>query len=105
VFDDPLFAFFAQLNLPGVLTAPISIVDGPDYFCLIEPASESWARVGDGTVTQGGSLQLWDTLERAHKDWIALDRPAPDQFHITITADGQQCVGLDGDDRCWSLPL
>jgi len=105
VLDELAFAFFAQLNLPGVLTAPIAVVDGPSYFCLIGPNSGSWARVQDGHVTQDGPLRLWDTLEQAHAHWTDLDRPAPQEFHITITPDGRQSVTVDRAGRSWPLPL
>jgi methyltransferase of ATP-grasp peptide maturase system len=105
VLDEPAFAFFAQLNLPGVLTAPIAFVDGPRYFCLIGPDSSSWARVQDRHVTQGGPLRLWDILEQAHAHWIDLGRPAPHQFQITITRGGRQSVTVDRAGRSWSLPL
>jgi len=105
VFDGLAFAFFAQLNLPGVLTAPIAFVDGPSYFCLIGPDSGSWARVQDGHVTQGGPLRLWDTLEQAHAHWTDLGRPAPQEFQITITRDGRQSVTVDRAGRSWPLPL
>jgi protein-L-isoaspartate O-methyltransferase len=105
VLDEPAFAFFAQLHLPGTLTAPITIADGPSYFCLLEPNSRSWARIHDHQVTQGGPLSLWDTLEHAHDQWIGLDRPAPHQFQITITPDGRQSVTTDHTEQAWQLPL
>lgn len=110
VLGERSFRFFAQLALPGTETGPIRIKDGPWYYCLTDPASQSWARVEtetntDRSVTQGGDRRLWDELEAAHDLWQRLEQPRPENFAITITPDGQQVVALPGTDRRWSLPL
>jgi SAM-dependent methyltransferase len=105
------FGLLAQLTMPGTQAARIRITDGPMYFCLTDPASQSWARVDDvGTssdhpVTQGGDRRLWDELEAAHDLWQRLGQPNPESFTITITPDGDQAVDLPGSGRLWSLPL
>jgi protein-L-isoaspartate O-methyltransferase len=106
-----VFGFFAQLSMPGTQAARIRITDGPMYFCLTDPASQSWARVDDaGTstehpVTQGGERRLWDELEAAHDLFYRLGQPLPEDFTITITPNGDQLVKHSGADRSWSLPL
>src|SRR5262249_27193147 len=105
VLDDRAFAFFAQLNLPGVVTAPIGLVNGPSYFCLIDPNTGSWAREDAGNVTQGGPRSLWDEFEQAHADWIALGRPQPHRFQLTISPTGRQYATLDHPEPTWPLPL
>lgn len=105
------FGFLAQLTMPGTQAARIRITDGPMYFCLTDPASQSWARVEDmGTstdhpVTQGGERRLWDELEAAYELFQRLGQPLPESFTITITPDGGQVVDLPGASRSWSLPL
>ncbi len=110
VLDERSFKFFAQLALPGTETGPIRITDGPWYYCLTDPASQSWARVdtettADRVVTEGGDRRLWDELEAAHDLWQRLNQPCPQDFTITITPDGEQVVTLPGADRRWALPL
>src|SRR5205823_8012356 len=38
------FGLLAQVAMPGTQATRIRIVDGPMYFCLIDPASQAWAR-------------------------------------------------------------
>lgn len=110
VLGERTFKFFAQLALPGTETGPIRITDGPWYFCLTDPVSQSWARVdtettADRAVTQGGDRRLWDELEAAHDLWQHLDQPNPQDFTISITPDGEQVVTHPGTERQWTLPL
>jgi methyltransferase of ATP-grasp peptide maturase system len=106
-----VFGFFAQLTMPRTQAARIRITDGPMYFCLTDPASQSWARVNDaGTstehaVTQGGQRRLWDELEAAYDLFHRLGQPLPEDFTITITSNGDQLVKHSAADRSWSLPL
>lgn len=105
------FGFLAQLTMPGTQAARIRITDGPMYFCLTDPASQSWARVDDtGTsadhpVTQGGKRRLWEELEASYDLFQCLGEPLPENFTITITPSGDQAVDLPSADRSWSLPL
>jgi protein-L-isoaspartate(D-aspartate) O-methyltransferase len=109
VLGERSFKFFAQLALPGTETGPIRIVDGPWYYCLTDPASQSWARVDtettDRAVTQGGDRRLWEELEAAHELWLRLDQPRSQDFTISITPDGEQSVTLPSADQSWTLPL
>lgn len=108
------FGFLAQVAMPGTQAGHVIVRDGPTrgpmYFCLTDPRSQAWARVGTDTtterpVTQGGDRHLWDELEAAHDLWTRLGQPRPENFTITITPDGDQVVDLPGVDRSWSLPL
>jgi methyltransferase of ATP-grasp peptide maturase system len=111
------FGFLAQLTLRGTEAGHVIARDGKTrtmYFCLTDPRSQSWARVGTGVVTdttttypvtQGGDRRLWDELEAAYDLWQRLGQPRPEEFTITVTPDGDQVVDLPGADRSWSLPL
>lgn len=80
------FPLFAQLGIPGSLTAPVHIESKGEFFCLIHPDSQSWARVelGDDAairpVVQGGSRRLWDELEASYELWCSLKRPSRDHL-------------------------
>nr|WP_225956780.1 methyltransferase domain-containing protein [Amycolatopsis lexingtonensis] len=108
-----VFAFFAQLAMPGTESGHVKVQDGPMYFCLTDPPSGSWARVeattgdpaADRQVTQGGDRPLWDELEAAHELWLQLRQPHPEDFTILVTPDGEQVVTHPAADKRWSLPL
>jgi protein-L-isoaspartate(D-aspartate) O-methyltransferase len=104
------FALFAQFALPGTRSVSVTVGSDQTFFCLVHHGSQSWARVelGDDThrpVTQGGTRHLWDELETAYKLWANLNRPARDQFTITVTPDGEQYVSLPESPHRWELPL
>ncbi|WP_284742810.1 methyltransferase domain-containing protein [Amycolatopsis sp. RTGN1] len=108
-----VFAFFAQLAMPGTKSGHVKVEDGPMYFCLTDPRTGAWARVdtaagdpaADRPVTQGGDRRLWDELEAAHEQWLQLQQPRPEDFTILITPDGKQLVAHPAADKRWSLPL
>lgn len=108
-----VFAFFAQLAMPGTESGHVKVKDGPMYFCLTDPHTRAWARVeatpgdpaADRQVTQGGDRRLWDELEAAHELWLQLQQPRPEDFTIMITPDAEQVVAHPATDRRWSLPL
>jgi methyltransferase of ATP-grasp peptide maturase system len=92
------FEFYAGLELPNVVALGDHLLhdDG------------SWARHrtidGAHLVEQGGPRRLWDDVERAHDEWIALGQPSRDRFGVTVTPEAQE-FWLDsprGDHR-WSL--
>lgn len=107
------FAFLAQLAMPGTEAGHVIAKTGATrtrHFCLTDPHSQSWARVGTDTptgrpVTQGGDRRLWDELEAAYDQWTRLGEPRPEHFTITITPDGDQVMDLPDADHSWSLPL
>lgn len=104
------FGFFAQLSLPGTRTETIRVKGGPMYCCLVDPHSEAWARMelvepgaAERLVMQGGERRLWDELEAVHEQWERLEQPQPEQFTISISAEGEQVVNLPGTERVWGL--
>jgi hypothetical protein len=111
VLGNRAFAFFAQVSLPGTETGQVRVKGGPRYFCLTDPGSGAWARVelGDQAagrpVTQGGERRLWDEWEVAYEWWEQLDQPRPEDFAISISAEGQQEVRLAGAEGVWRLPV
>jgi methyltransferase of ATP-grasp peptide maturase system len=108
-----VFAFFAQLAMPGTESGHVKVTDGPMYFCVTDPRTGAWARVetapgdpaADRQVTQGGDRRLWDELEAAHELWLQLQQPRPEDFTILVTPDGEQVVAHPATDKRWSLPL
>ncbi|WIV52906.1 methyltransferase domain-containing protein [Amycolatopsis nalaikhensis] len=108
-----VFAFFAQLAMPGTDSGYIKVTDGPMYFCLLDPHTGAWARVevtpgdpaADRQVWQGGHRRLWDELEAAHERWLQLQQPRPEDFTILITPDAEQVVTHPATDKRWLLPL
>jgi methyltransferase of ATP-grasp peptide maturase system len=108
-----VFAFFAQLAMPGTESGHVKVTDGPMYFCLTDPDTGAWARVevapadpaADRQVTQGGDRRLWDELEAAHEQWLQLGQPRPEDFTIWVTPDGEQVVTHPDAETRWFLPL
>ncbi|MFF2077570.1 methyltransferase domain-containing protein [Kitasatospora sp. NPDC058162] len=72
-------------------------VDGVDTRLWIATTdARSWAAVDHAddqtdhfTVWQHGPRRLWDEVEAAHHWWEQHDRPTPDRFGLTVTADSQ----------------
>ncbi|WP_338598726.1 methyltransferase domain-containing protein [Saccharopolyspora sp. SCSIO 74807] len=90
----------------------LTVEDTDDAHRLIELhdiRSHSWARVtmvrGEHpwTVHQLGPRRLWDEADTAYSWWQDAGKPAPDQYELTIAADGAHSVRLPG--RHWRLPL
>ncbi|HEV7977878.1 ATP-grasp peptide maturase system methyltransferase [Amycolatopsis sp.] len=77
------FEFFAGLELPNVVA----------YGDHLLHEDGSWTRHrtidGEHFVEQGGPRRLWDDVERAHGEWIALGQPSRDRFGITVTPESQ----------------
>ena len=95
------FEFFAGLALPHVI--PVFDVARPATTYLVHPDG-SWARHEQNQVTQGGPRPLWDLLEGAHADWLALGEPTRERFGMTVTAAGQW-LWLDDPDSSHSWAL
>lgn len=61
----------------------------------------SWAHQerdgGELLAVQGGPRRLADEIDRAHSEWVALDRPARDRFGLTVGPDGHR-LWLDNPD-------
>lgn len=101
------FEFYAGLEL-GATTAVHDPAD-PEATFLAHPDG-SWARhhaCGGGfAVERGGPRDLWDLVEKAHADWLALGEPGRERFGITV-APGHQELWLDTPDSeaRWPLPV
>jgi protein-L-isoaspartate O-methyltransferase len=52
----------------------------------------SWARLADGSVTQGGPRNLWDDIESTHRTWIAAGKPARQRYRLAITRQHQRVL-------------
>ncbi|HEY2578812.1 MAG TPA: hypothetical protein VGI74_21110, partial [Streptosporangiaceae bacterium] len=89
MLDHDAFGMLAALRLPGVQRLGLLPSDGPEQTWLLG-RDGSWARqdAGAATVVQGGPARLWDHLEQIHHDWVALGRPARQEFGLTVTTDG-----------------
>jgi methyltransferase of ATP-grasp peptide maturase system len=93
------FEFFAGLGCPDVHAA-----GSTHNSILLAHPDGSWARHDDGTVTQGGPRRLWDEIEIAYEDWLALGEPRRARFGITVTPDRQD-LWLDTPDSRHRWPL
>ncbi|MEU4517361.1 hypothetical protein AB0F52_01430 [Amycolatopsis sp. NPDC024027] len=108
-----MFAFFAQLAMPGTESGYVKVTDGPMHFCLTDPHTGAWARVeatsGDPAaereVTQGSDRRLWDELAAAHEQWLHLQQPRPEDFSILVKLEGEQVVAHPATGTGWLLPL
>lgn len=64
----------------------------------------SWAVImfrdgKDAAVWQSGPRRLWDETESAYRWWVEHDRPGPERFGLTVSAEGRQFVWLDEPSR------
>jgi methyltransferase of ATP-grasp peptide maturase system len=97
------FEFYAGLHLP----AAGATVDADGSVWLIDPDG-SWAKhTGDAgryQVWQGGPRNLWDVVEAAHEQWLALGSPTRARFGITVDPDHQD-LWLDDPEGPHHWPL
>lgn len=87
ILDGP-FGMFAALRVPAQRLGIIP--EGQPEQGWLLAADESWAyqtvtEDGTPTVTQAGPLKLWDMLEAAHAEWLALGQPPREAFGLTVT--------------------
>ncbi|HKS48413.1 MAG TPA: ATP-grasp peptide maturase system methyltransferase [Amycolatopsis sp.] len=99
------FEFFAGLALPEVSAA---LDPAQPSVAFLVHADGSWtrhqSRDGEHLVTQGGPRRLWDLVETAYQEWLALGAPSRDRFGITVSPD-RQVLWLDspGSPHRWPL--
>jgi protein-L-isoaspartate O-methyltransferase len=97
------FEFYAGLVLPEAAASA-----GEDGSIWLVHPDGSWVqhvREGDHSqVRQGGPRRMWDIVEAAHEQWLALGRPTRDRFGITVNPD-QQYLWLDTPDSPQHWPL
>ncbi|MFJ9838934.1 methyltransferase domain-containing protein [Kitasatospora sp. NPDC101155] len=102
VLDDPGFSFWAGLHL-----RPTVIREGRN---LYDPADGSAARVqdhpdGSSTVALTGPHDLWQTIEAAHRTWLAQNRPRREWFTVEAAPEGQfvSYTAPDGTSDRWDV--
>ncbi|WP_369183538.1 methyltransferase domain-containing protein [Streptomyces sp. Y1] len=102
VLDDPGFAFWAGLHL-----GPRLVRDGGN---LYDPADGSAARLqdhldGSSTVALAGPRDLWQTVEAAHRTWLARNRPRREWFTVEARPEGQfvRYTAPDGTSDRWEF--
>jgi hypothetical protein len=105
---DALFALGIQL--PDLRFTQAEFPDGSGRVMRWVYDQEAWAGVSvsadgdDPRWEHYGLPTLWGTVEKAHRWWVDSDRPAPDQFGMTVASYGQ--FGWLGDrysGRMWRL--
>ncbi|BBG01309.1 protein-L-isoaspartate O-methyltransferase [Pseudonocardia saturnea] len=98
----PGWAVLAALRYPGIARVTLHRDDGTVQW-LVHPDG-SWAYRDPATdqVEQAGPRQLWDLIEDAHDQWLALGAPDRTRFGITVVPGGRR-VWLDDPDgpRTW----
>lgn len=95
VLKDDTFGMLAALRVNAQQLWLIP-EDEPEQFWLVD-SEGSWAYLtagaGDDRVAvQGGPLRLWDELEQAYAEWIALGRPPREEYGLTITRNGDHIL-------------
>lgn len=70
---------------------------GDAVLWLADYDSESWARLHDDPRSEGpypvvqfGPRRLWDEVAAAHRWWVEQDRPGPDCWEITVSAEAHR---------------
>lgn len=102
--DDPDLLSFTRLFLPELTRFARTDEDSVVEYGLADPATQSWAlATSAGTVTEGGSRQLWAELDRIHTRWRNAGRPDPSRLRLRISADGTHAVSVAGTALEWDL--
>lgn len=91
VLDNWTFSFFAQLHMTATTVRTYQDHDGAHTTALFDSADGSLARIADhrpgpgATVVTSGPRDLWAEIEKAHEQWLALNRPRREWFTIRAT--------------------
>jgi len=118
VLADSAFAFFLQLQLPGLRMMCSTTVFDPELRrnrprVLLYGRDGSHAEItnepgddGQYRVVHGGARRLWDTVETAFQQWTRLGYPEPSRFGV-VANPTVQFAWLDSDTSWfrWPLPL
>ncbi|MEU2433261.1 methyltransferase domain-containing protein [Streptomyces sp. NPDC007861] len=80
------FALYAGTRLPGVRLWHSAGPAGTQVWVQHPDGSAATAVAGD--VWEYGPCDLWAEIERTYRDYVALGSPDPDQFGLTVSADG-----------------
>ncbi len=70
IYRDNAARFWLDLTEPDVRTMQSAAA------VIVFHLDGSWARLADGTVTQGGRRSLWDDVESTHRTWVQAGKPA-----------------------------
>ncbi|MFB7176897.1 ATP-grasp peptide maturase system methyltransferase [Streptomyces sp. NPDC056257] len=107
--DDPMPAFLTQLAAPSAQVLRVRASDGRPRVYLFDPDRESFAELvqdSDGwTVRQGGSVQLWDDVERALLGWADIGRPGIAEVRLRVTERGHTYCLANSPELRWHHPI
>lgn len=99
-----------SLNQPEVVAMSLIPAEGTTVRGLVHPPTGSWARItsteeNNVEVVHVGALDLWAERISLLGGWINAGRPGPDQYGLTVTADGVHTLWRgDGKQLSWVLP-
>ncbi|MBN1173027.1 MAG: ATP-grasp peptide maturase system methyltransferase [Micromonosporaceae bacterium] len=93
---DPDFGLLAALLVGGVATIGFEPDTGYQLWLLSRDGSWACLHTTSGQIEQHGDRRLWNELEDAHDRWRAWGRPGRDRFEVTIDADGNHHLRIDG---------
>ncbi|MGW1340933.1 methyltransferase domain-containing protein [Kribbella sp. NPDC002412] len=98
IYRDNNARFWLDLTQPEVRTMQLesaAIAFHPDG---------SWARLAGGTVTQGGTRNLWDDVEFTQDAWLEAGSPDRLRYRLEISNDHQHILLDDLADPVHELP-
>lgn len=111
VLDDWAFSFFAQLHMSPSTVREYRREENGSHITSLFDVDGACARVADEPDGSGvrvqatGPRDLWAPIERAHEQWLALNRPRREWFTMTASPDGQAVAYTDpsGQVHPWAL--
>lgn len=101
------------MKVPHCAPIYVSAQHYPDHCARLwfaDPLTNSWANLlhqpdaSPYPVHQSGPRNLWDEIETAYHWWIETGRPGPEQWHITITPDGQHITLTETNLSAGAMP-
>ncbi|MFI1254672.1 protein-L-isoaspartate O-methyltransferase [Streptomyces netropsis] len=101
--------FLASLAQPSVIDFTLTNDDGQQTHCFYDEATRSWARLTflDLRVARlecDGPRDLWGEREPLLTHWALSGRPAPEQYGLTVDANGLHTLWLaDRDETSFAL--
>ncbi|MFD7014011.1 rRNA adenine N-6-methyltransferase family protein [Streptomyces sp. NPDC059928] len=98
--------FYISLKVRGVWSKVGRDDEAPDEatLWLLSEDRRSWATIeyvqgsAEFATDQYGPRQLWSEVSSAYQEWLDLDRPSRDRFHLTVTPH-QERVWLDSPEH------
>lgn len=86
IYRDNAARFWLDLTQPDVRTMQVAAA------AIAFHLDGSWARLTDGTVTQGGPRNVWDEVESAHRTWLQAGKPARQRYRLAVTGQHQRIL-------------